>query len=375
MSLHDISTYESFFIGGRYVETSDGHHIMIDQLYVQRYGASKSGRRPIVLIHGAAQTGIHWEYTPDGRPGLALCLASQGRIVYVVDQPGIGRSRYYYHSGGLLTHYSAESLEMLFTRPANHKLWPQAELHTQFPGTGKVGDPIFDEFYASQVGHFSSYSQREPLIRAAGAALMKRVGPAYLLTHSQSGPLGWQIADACPDLVVGVIALEPHGPPFKYPDCPPFNLKKQTPNALDRPYGITSTPLTYDPPLRPDEKNLSYEAIDEPPRPDCIGGFHQGQPQRKLPNLAKISIIVLTAESSYHTMYDYLTVQFLREAGVDVKHIYLADEGIKGNGHMMAIEKNNLEIGTFISGLLDSQDKIASRAMSNDRELCCHSVK
>ena len=56
----------------------------------------------------------------------------------------------------------------------------------------------------------------EALNRDAGVALLDAIGPAILLTHSQSGPLGWLIGS----LADGPLwAIGPHGPipvdPFK----------------------------------------------------------------------------------------------------------------------------------------------------------------
>lgn len=72
--------------------------------------------------------------------------------------------------------------------------------------------------------------------------------------------------------------------------------------------------------------------------------FEQARPARQLVNLARIPITVITSESSYHGLYDNCTVRFLQQAGVSVKHVSLPDVGIFGNGHMMFMEKNNLEI-------------------------------
>ena len=44
-------------------------------------------------------------------------------------------------------------------------------------------------------------------------ALLDKIGPAILLTHSQSGAFGWPVADARPDLVKAIVAVEPNGPP------------------------------------------------------------------------------------------------------------------------------------------------------------------
>ena len=45
-------------------------------------------------------------------------------------------------------------------------------------------------------------------------ALLERIGPAVVLTHSRSGPFGWLVADARPDLVHAILAVESNGPPF-----------------------------------------------------------------------------------------------------------------------------------------------------------------
>ena len=372
---HELYPHETFYVGGQYVKVADGDHLMSGQMFVRRYGESTRGRRPVILVHGAAQTGAHWECTSDGRPGLAQLLAKQGRAVYVVDQPGIGRSRYHEEEFGTLTHYSAEKLEKLFTAPAFHNSWPQARSHTQWPGTGRMGDPIFDAFYASQVGHLSSYSQVERQFRHAGAALLKRIGPAFLITHSQSGPLGWHLADELPKLVLGIVALEPRGPPFAPPElafyasrngdhCPITNGDDAHPppptpviSNLERPFGITSTPLTYDPP-RSTTPSLVYEYYPAVPRPGLIPGWYQAEPPALLPQLAEIPVIVVTAEASYHVLFDHLTVSFLRQVGVKTDHAYLADYGIRGNGHLMGIELNNAEIADFIHKWVDDQDTV-----------------
>jgi len=53
------------------------------------------------------------------------------------------------------------------------------------------------------------------LYQAAGVALLDRIGPAVLVTHSQARPFGWLIGDARPALVKGIVAMEPQGPPIQ----------------------------------------------------------------------------------------------------------------------------------------------------------------
>ncbi len=70
----------------------------------------------------------------------------------------------------------------------------------------------------------------------------------------------------------------------------------------------------------------------------------QKEPARRLVNLLKIPVLLETGEASAHAAYDEFTVRYLQQAGVNVEHLKLADEGIHGNGHLQFFEKNNLEI-------------------------------
>jgi len=64
-------------------------------------------------------------------------------------------------------------------------------------------------------------------------------------------------------------------------------------------------------------------------------------------------ILVLTAEASYHAPHDHCTVRYLEHAGVKPTAIRLADLGVRGNSHVMMLEKNNNEIATVIAQWLE----------------------
>jgi pimeloyl-ACP methyl ester carboxylesterase len=66
-----------------------------------------------------------------------------------------------------------------------------------------------------------------------------------------------------------------------------------------------------------------------------------------------VPTLVLTGEASYHAPYDHCTVKYLHQAGVKAAFIRLADLGIRGNSHVMMLEKNNKEIAAVIAGWLD----------------------
>lgn len=237
--------------------------------------------------------------------------------------------------------------ERRFTAPQDFPSYPQAKTHTQWPGSGRRGDPIFDAFTKSQVQLQTNITLLASYNNASYAALLDDIGPAIVITHSQSGQFGWQLGDARPDLVKAIVALEPEGPPFHDYSGPPF-VPGYTTSKAERPFGLTVLPIAYDPPIGTSFSLLARNNITAP-SPDLAPCTLQKEPARKLANLSKIPVLILTSESSYHAVYDYCTVAFLKQAGVKVDCFDLPKEGIHGNGHFIFMEKNNLEVAQRIA--------------------------
>ena len=146
------------------------------------------------------------------------------------------------------------------------------------------------------------------------------------MTHSMGGPNAWIAGEARPNLVKGMIGIEPAGPPFG-------PLK----------YGSTACRMTFDPPVN-DASELKTVQVTPPAGSGLDPYFLQAEPARKLKHLQNIPAVIVTSEASYHAPYDAGTVAFLRQAGVKVDYIYLPDKGIRGNAHFMMMEKNNREV-------------------------------
>ncbi len=339
-----------FFVNGKYESSKDGQ-IMVGQMFVQfQIPQAKKHKYPIVMIHGGGQTGTNFLGTPDGRPGWADYFLRQGYAVYVVDQPGRARSGYFTEAYGPTRKPNAKAMSERFTAPERANLYPQSKSHTQWPGQGVPGDPAFDQFFASQVEDMQNLTMLEDLNRNAGAALLDRIGPAILLTHSQSGPFGWQIADLRPELVKGVLAVEPNGPPL-YENTVLGAPEWFKDGAPGRAWGITRMPLTFDPPAT-EPKDLAMKREERADGEGLVRCWLPEAPARQLVNLKKIPILIVVSEASYHAPYDHCTAKFLAQAGVKNHFVRLQDIGIRGNGHMMMLEKNNLDIAAFLDGWL-----------------------
>ena len=344
----EIAQQGYLFAGGKYVDGPDGKY-MQGQSYVEyQIPKNRTHPYPIVMIHGGGQSGSNFTGTPDGREGWAQYFLKQGYAVYVVDQPGRGRAAL--HSAyGETVQRPTSWVQQQFTAPERSNLWPQAILHTQWPGTGMAGDPAFDQFYAEQLPAIASFPKQQELNRDAGVALLDKIGPSILLTHSQSGAFGWPIADARPNLVKAIVAVEPSGPPVR--DA----VFKGGPNYFEngpqsKPWGLAAVKLTYG--GVSDASELAFVQREKPDSPDLMRCWRQKEPARPLSNLQRIPVVIISSEASYHASYDHCTAQFLAQAGVKNDFVRLAERGIKGNGHMMMLEKNNLAIAAVIADWL-----------------------
>jgi pimeloyl-ACP methyl ester carboxylesterase len=362
----EIAREGYIFAGGKYSTIKDTK-VMSGQIYAEfQIPANQRHPYPIVFIHGGAQTGTNFTGTPDGREGWAQFFLREGYAVYVVDVAGRGRSAYLDSLYGPQTTPSLDFVQQRFTAIENYNHWPQAHLHTQWPGKGTPGDPIFDQFFASQVQAMVSYPLQQEFSSDAILALLEKIGPAILLTHSQSGATGWPVADAQPGRVKAVIAVEPSGPPFYNVDNVPAPEWFRDAADQQRPWGITAGPLTYSPPAA-NSSDLAIIRQDHPDDPNVSRCWMQKSPARQLPNLQKMPILVVTSESSYHRAYDHCTVNYLEQAGVRVTWIKLADVGIHGNGHMMMLEKNNMEIAAVMSRWIEKALASAANSKAGER--------
>ena len=340
-----------FYVNGKSTMV-DGREYISGQMYVEvRVPANRTKPWPIIMVHGGTMSGTNFTGTPDGREGWAQYFVRQGYAIYVVDQPGRGRSGYLTAAYGASRNVLRGNSASRFVAEEKFKLWPQARLHTQWPGSGDADDAATMQLASGQLPAIASFDKQQVLNRDALLALVEQIGPSILLVHSQAGAFGWPVADARPDLVKAILAVEPNGPPFHsvdYIGAPDWF--KDGPLALA--YGITGVPITYAPAVN-DPAELAIVRQDKADGPDLVRCYAQAAPARQLPNLQKMPILVLTSEASYHAPYDHCTVKYLEQAGVRPTHIRLADIGIHGNSHVMMLEKNNQEIAAVIAQWLD----------------------
>ncbi|RJG00603.1 alpha/beta fold hydrolase [Noviherbaspirillum sedimenti] len=285
----------SFFIEGqrKHVEHTAIPHIgpqtINDGAMYVRYmiPAERKFDLPIVLVHGGTHTGMTWETTPDGHEGWDTMLVAAGFVVYNIDQPYRGHSGF---NGGIFNAVregavSVESLPPLgvggeelahkFARGGNR--FPFDHL-TQYVAQ------LVPDFYTPIAVSRGRPGECDPRVLKAMQALLERIGPAILLTHSQGGEVGWLTALQARDRVCAIAAVEP---------------------------------------------GVGCEVLDRADFPDIPVYVMWGD------NLAPAGVLTRAQ------------MEACKELAAQRRNItvdYLPDAGIFGNGHMLMMEDNNREL-------------------------------
>jgi len=156
---------------------------------------------PIVLVHGGGLTGTYMMGTPDGREGWNTFFLRRGYAVYVPTRQGAENRPTTPMSYGPTS--ARQRARDTTTLHRVSTLQPMAQCASALAVARLRAHrrSHLRQFYASEVEGMASATNQQGTMQAALAALLDRSGPAIVLTHSQSGPYGWLIADARPSLV------------------------------------------------------------------------------------------------------------------------------------------------------------------------------
>ncbi len=282
------------------------------QMYVGfQLPAEKRHPWPLVLVHGGGGQATDWMGTPDGRDGWLDYFLAAGFDVYYVDRPAHGRSPNNRGYGAQLgAPPTTEFIANTFTVQSR-----------QYPGGGA---PDSEEVAVHTASSEPGPTVSNAVLKENLAELLDRIGPAIMVTHSAGGPSGWLAMEARPDLVKGVLAIEP---------------------AM----GITDNlaPLiTFRPALAAGERIETEQlAAEGPGLSPC-----RLQPRdkvRTVPAFAGKPVLFVVAPLSMpmFTPTVHCSVHTLNQLGANAKLSRLKeDHGIDGNGHFMNEELNNGEI-------------------------------
>lgn len=308
----------SFFVGGETVFSDQGllgvpipgfdlatsGNITVNQMYVQYQIPAGSGRNvPVAMFHGGTLTGKSYEETPDGRMGWYEYFARRRRPVYVADQTSRGRSGF----DQTVINRAAKGLVPPREFPNILRMSPESSwvsfrigpaFRVPFPDT-KFPVDAMDEFAKQGVPDFNAVRSFElgsdPTLSNI-VRLVRRMGSAILMGHSQAGFFPQRAALLDRTGVKGLISLE-------------AVCATLTPDEIK---SLTAIPMLF------------------------VYGDH-------------------TAGTSWEAWADGCRrfVDHVNRAGGKATLLLLPDAGLAGNSHMFMMDTNNLRVADLILRWID----------------------
>ena len=273
----------------------------VEQMYVQYFlPADRHGAVPLLLWHGGGLTGVSFETTPDGRPGWLHFFLRAGWDTYVSDAVERGRAGFPppgIFDGDPMFVARGRPFEQFRIGPGPGSWNDDPALRRQHPGS-QFPMEGYDNFIRQASPRWVTTD--EAILRGYIAEI-DRVCPCVILFHSQAGQFGFRAAQARPDKVRALVAVEPSG----------FGAPAQA--ALLKPI---PTLFVYG------------DYIDQDPRWPTIRA-----------NGLKWAAT-------------------MTKAGADVEVMQLPERGIRGNGHMMMMDRNNQQVAALIQDWLKSKDLV-----------------
>ncbi len=329
----------SFFVSGRKVQapgvydptkspagTDEGQTFWIDQMYVQYQIPANARKLPLVLVHGGSGTGRVWETTPDGREGYQTLLLRRGYPVYIVDFPRRGRASFPSFNGPFGTLAGSEVVPNRTGQAGVQYAWSRWRLGPRYPEVFPVQQfpmKAVDQFMQHLVPTVSDNAQ---IISGALVALLDRIGPAILVTHSQSGLFGW-LAGARSPHVKAIVSYEP-GFVFPQGAVPPaIPLFKGS-----QPSGTPVTPAEFARLAQIPLQVVYGDNIPTQPIPDLVADGRRAQ--------------VVTSR---------MFVDALNKQGGHASVLHLPDAGLYGNSHFMFSDLNNVAVADQLSLFLQAK--------------------
>lgn len=178
-----------------------------EQAYVQYFiPAELSQPLPLVLLHGGGMSGTMWEQTPDGRPGWLQHFLRQGHAVYVVDNVERGRAGWAPFAevwpDAPIIRNAEESWSLFRLGRAEDYASRQPFAGQRFPVQA------FDDFIRHSIPRW--LGNNDAALRGF-CAVLDRIGPCLVMAHSHGGEVAYRALYERPELVRGVIGIEPSG--------------------------------------------------------------------------------------------------------------------------------------------------------------------
>lgn len=269
---------------------------------------------PLVLWHGWWDSGQTWGSTPDEREGFQTIFLRRRFPVYVLDQPrrgGAGKTT-------VGTTVDTTPNEQWLFNQFRLGTWPDLFDGVQFPRGGEA----LDQFFRKMVPDTGPIEQ-DVLVDAV-SALLAKIGPGILVTHSHAGGFGWLVAMKNSN-VRAVVGFEP-GSGFVFPEG---EVPPPMPSSAGTLAGVPVPLADFDSLAR--IPIVLYYGDNIPTEPTDIAGQDNWRVRLAMARL---------------------WVDAINRHGGDAMLVSLPDLGIRGNTHFAFSDLNNVQIADQMSAFL-----------------------
>ncbi len=277
-----------FTPGGVPAKVDPNGTYQIEQMYAQYFLVQRrKGKLPLLMWHGGGLSGVTWETKPDGKPGWLNYFLKKGWDTYVSDAMERGRASWSPTFGpDPIVLPLGDPWERFRVGPIGSWNNDKAKRAT-YPGA-QFPIASYEQFMKQGIPRWVTTDKQ---IVAAYIELVDKVCPCVVMVHSQSGTFGYQALEARPDKVKALVAVEPT--------------------------------------LGGDVKKI--ESVKGTPILVVIGDNAKDHPRWKAIRQHSVNY-----QSAFKT------------AGGNLDLVDLPDVGIKGNSHMVMMDKNSDQVADLI---------------------------
>jgi pimeloyl-ACP methyl ester carboxylesterase len=240
----DVKEMGSFHVGGRQatlaglpekeiifsagappIKMNPNGDFSVEQMYARYTKLNQpKGSVPLLMWHGGGLSGVTFETKPDGLPGWEMYFLKAGWDVYVSDAVERGRASWARYPEIFKTEpvfrTKKEAWE-LFRFGKTYATDPAQRVAlpgTQFPVVS------FDQFTKQGIPRWAS---NDAITQAAYDEYVEKVCPCVLVVHSQAGNFAFNAALKNPSKIKALVVVEPSGSPD--PDKTDLSPLRQVP--------------------------------------------------------------------------------------------------------------------------------------------------
>ncbi len=286
-----------FSPGAPPIRVNPNGDFQVEQMYAQYVRlVDPNAKYPLLMMHGGGLSGVTYETKPDGKPGWQQFFLRAGDDVYVSDAVERGRASWArfpeVFKGEPMFRTKKEAWELFRIGP-NGSYETEASKRVAHPGQQFPAD-AFDQFMRQGVPRWTT---TDAATQAAYNAFVAAHCPCVIITHSQGGSFAFNMALANPDKIKAIVAVEPSG--------------------------------------APDPANVNIASIKHIPHL-----FVWGDNLDRHPIWAKIQ----AAPNRYR--------EGLAQAGATADMMELPARGLRGNTHMLMMDRNSDQVAEMIQAWL-----------------------